>query len=97
MLADFAAYADTQQRISASYADQPGWLRRAILNVARSGRFSSDRAIREYNRDIWHAEPVSVTREAVSNLNGLSLRRSTTGEFFIGGDGGEDGPSGRGT
>ncbi|MBK8481166.1 MAG: glycogen/starch/alpha-glucan phosphorylase [Proteobacteria bacterium] len=82
VLADFAAYAEAQQRVTAAYANSAGWLRRAILNVARSGRFSSDRAIREYNRDIWHAEPISVTREAMVPRVRRGLRRSATGEFI---------------
>lgn len=52
-LGDFASYLDAQNRVTAAYADRPGWSRRSILNVARSGRFSSDRAIREYAREIW--------------------------------------------
>jgi starch phosphorylase len=54
VLADFAAYIDTQQMIARQYAQRGGWTRKAILNVARIGRFSSDRAVREYARDIWH-------------------------------------------
>ncbi|HWO10577.1 MAG TPA: glycogen/starch/alpha-glucan phosphorylase, partial [Polyangiaceae bacterium] len=51
-LADLPSYLDAQHRASGAYADRPGWTRRAILNVARSGRFSSDRAVQEYARDI---------------------------------------------
>jgi starch phosphorylase len=57
-LADLASYLDAQNRATAAYADRPGWARRSILNVARSGRFSSDRAVAEYARDIWHIHPV---------------------------------------
>jgi starch phosphorylase len=52
--ADFEAYQRTQDGISEDYLDQADWLRRAILNVAKSGRFSSDRTIMEYARDIWN-------------------------------------------
>ncbi len=57
-LADFDAYAETHERASHDFIDQTGWARRAILNVARVGRFSSDRAVREYARDIWKITPV---------------------------------------
>lgn len=60
VLADFQAYADCQARVAEAYRDGTGWIRKSILNVARMGRFSSDRAIREYSRKIWKAEPASV-------------------------------------
>ncbi len=52
--ADFEAYARTQTAISENYLDQSDWTRKAIANVAKSGKFSSDRTIREYCRDIWN-------------------------------------------
>jgi starch phosphorylase len=57
-LADFHAYADAQARVASAYTDPAGWSRRVILNVARSGRFSSDRTIREYASEIWNLRPV---------------------------------------
>jgi len=57
-LADLASYLEAQGKATSAYADQAGWARRSILNVARSGRFSSDRAVAEYARDIWHIQPV---------------------------------------
>jgi starch phosphorylase len=57
VLADFDAYVDTQREVSREYAERRAWTKKAILNVARIGRFSSDRTIREYARDIWHLEP----------------------------------------
>ena len=53
VLADFAAYIDTQQTIAREFGERRYWTKKAILNVARIGRFSSDRTIREYARDIW--------------------------------------------
>ena len=53
VLADFASYIETQQEISRQFGERRYWTKKAILNVARIGRFSSDRTIREYARDIW--------------------------------------------
>ena len=53
-LADFSAYHDIQADIDALYADQLEWNRKAILNVANSGYFSSDRSIKDYLDRIWH-------------------------------------------
>lgn len=53
-LADFQPYLDAQARVDAAYADEDGWSRSAILNVARSGFFSSDRSMRDYLERIWH-------------------------------------------
>jgi glycogen phosphorylase len=62
VLADFRAYADAQSEVARAYAGDPeGWSRKALLNVARVGRFSSDRTIHEYARDIWHMSSVDVT------------------------------------
>jgi starch phosphorylase len=60
VLADFRRYSDCQIAIDAAYRDHKRWARMAILNTARVGRFSSDRTIREYARDIWSLEPVPV-------------------------------------
>jgi starch phosphorylase len=57
LLADLREYIQTQERVDAAYRDVEGWTRKAILNVARAGKFSSDRTIREYTADIWHVEP----------------------------------------
>ena len=53
---DFRSYVDAQQQVSEAYKDQQQWTRMSILNTAASGRFSSDRTIAEYNREIWKLE-----------------------------------------
>jgi starch phosphorylase len=58
VLADYQSYIDAQDRVEAAYADPDGWTRSAVLNVARSGFFSSDRSISDYLDRIWHAKPV---------------------------------------
>jgi starch phosphorylase len=60
LLADYPSYLAAQEAVGLAYQDQEGWTRKSILNVARMGKFSSDRAIREYCQDIWHVEPVPV-------------------------------------
>ncbi len=60
VLADFRAYSDTQKLVDTAFLDRTRWARMAILNTARSGKFSSDRTIAEYARDIWKLEPVRV-------------------------------------
>jgi starch phosphorylase len=57
-LADLEAYLQAQERASRLYADRAAWATKAILNVARMGKFSSDRTIREYARDIWNLRQV---------------------------------------
>jgi glycogen phosphorylase len=59
-LADYQSYIDCQARVSATYHDQESWTHMSILNVARMGKFSSDRTIAEYNRDVWHVNPVPI-------------------------------------
>jgi starch phosphorylase len=58
LLADFQSYLDCQDRVSAVYRDTKKWTEMSILNVARMGKFSSDRSIREYCTNIWGARPV---------------------------------------
>ncbi|MDP2913622.1 MAG: glycogen/starch/alpha-glucan phosphorylase, partial [Candidatus Omnitrophota bacterium] len=51
--ADFDDYCRTQEIVSKVYANKDEWIKRSIVNVARSGKFSSDRAVKEYGEDIW--------------------------------------------
>jgi len=60
VLKDFQAYADCQETVGQCWVDAKEWTRKSILNVARVGHFSSDRAIREYCKDIWKVEPLLV-------------------------------------
>jgi starch phosphorylase len=60
LLADYASYVEAQERVGALYLKQKEWTRRAVLNVANMGKFSSDRTIKEYAKQIWHADPVTV-------------------------------------
>ena len=59
-IADFRSYIDAQKRVEAAYQDKEHWTRMSILNCANSGKFSTDRTINDYNRDIWKLEPVPV-------------------------------------
>ena len=63
LLADYQSYIDCQERVGQAYQDQDQWTRMSILNVARMGKFSSDRSIREYAQNIWQVEPVPVQLE----------------------------------
>ena len=60
VLADYQAYVDCQEQVSARWRDPEAWTRQSILTVARMGRFSSDRAIREYAGQIWQVQPMPV-------------------------------------
>ena len=59
-LADFHSYCEAQEKVSAAYLDKARWAKMAVLNTARVGKFSSDRTIKEYARDIWHLDPVPI-------------------------------------
>ncbi len=74
LLADYQSYIDCQQQVSQAYRDQDNWNRMSILNVARIGKFSSDRSIQEYCQDIWQAEPLTIElEEYVQSKAGLKV------------------------
>ena len=60
ILKDFKSYADAQRRVEAAYKDPAGWAKKAILNVACSGKFTSDRTIQQYVDEIWHLDKVVI-------------------------------------
>ncbi len=60
ILKDFKSYAEAHERVDKAYRDEKWWAQAAILNVAHSGKFTSDRTIQEYVRDIWHLDKVTV-------------------------------------
>ena len=60
VMADYQAYVDCQKEVSEAYKDQDKWVKMSILNAARMGKFSSDRAIQEYCDEIWNIKPVPV-------------------------------------
>lgn len=60
LLADYQSYIDCQQEVSQAYLDREHWTQMSILNVARMGKFSSDRSVAEYCQEIWHVNPVKV-------------------------------------
>ena len=67
ILADFRSYAEAQKRVMEAYKDEEGWAKSAILNVANSGKFSSDRTIQENVDDIWHLDKVTVDMSVVED------------------------------
>ncbi len=73
LLADYQSYIDCQDRVSNAYQDQDHWTKMAILNVAQTGKFSSDRAIWEYCQDIWQVTPVNVELASPDLQNGGAI------------------------
>ena len=71
-LADLQSYLSADQRVIDTYQDQEAWTRMAILNVAASGHFSSDRAITEYAREIWNVIPCPVAQKSSRRVHGAS-------------------------
>jgi glycogen phosphorylase len=63
LMADYQSYVDCQEQVSQAFRDQDNWARMSILNVARMGKFSSDRTIAQYCREIWNVDPVQIELE----------------------------------
>jgi starch phosphorylase len=63
LMADYQPYVEAQEKVSRAYLNQEKWTRMSILNVARIGKFSSDRAVREYCDKIWKIKPVHVNTD----------------------------------
>jgi starch phosphorylase len=60
LFADYQSYIDSQDKVSALYLNADEWTKKSLLNVARIGKFSSDRSVREYAEKIWKVNPVNV-------------------------------------
>ena len=60
VLADFDKYCKAQEELAKAYTDKKGWAKKALINIANAGKFSSDRTIEDYVRDIWHLKKVIV-------------------------------------
>ena len=71
LLADYQSYIECQDRVGEAYKDRDNWTRMSILNVARMGKFSSDRSIKEYCEDIWEVLAVPIDIEEYSQANAL--------------------------
>jgi starch phosphorylase len=60
LFADYPSYIECQERVNRAYQDEKNWTKMSILNVARMGKFSSDRSIQEYSEKIWKAKPIRL-------------------------------------
>jgi starch phosphorylase len=67
-LADLPHYVERQKDVDAAYVDRHGWLRKSLLNIARMGKFSADRTVMEYARDIWGVRPAVIGNFAAAGL-----------------------------
>jgi starch phosphorylase len=76
-LADLRVYAEAQEQVGALYRKPRAWARKALLNVARMGRFSSDRAVREYAESIWGLEPAPINPAGATDVTIVQARRQS--------------------
>ena len=73
ILKDFKAYAAAQKRVEEAYKDEKGWAKSAILNVAKCGKFTSDRTIQEYVDDIWKLDKVVIPEKKAAATTATTL------------------------
>ena len=76
LFADYTSYVECQERVSRAYRDQDQWARMSILNVARMGKFSSDRAIQEYCDEIWKVGPLKPAGKRKTRKQNVKTRKS---------------------
>ncbi len=76
VLADYQSYIDAQDEVDRVYRDRKRWTRMSILNVARIGRFSSDRSVREYAEKIWNVKPVKIGKKGTNRVGTKPAKRS---------------------
>ena len=81
VIADYQSYIDCQERVGQTYLDSERWTKMSILNVARMGYFSSDRAIREYCQHIWKVAPVKIALGAEKQPRKPAARRKKTADI----------------
>ena len=75
--ADYQDYIECQEQVSQAFQDQGKWTKMSIYNSVRMGKFSSDRTIMEYAKEIWEAEPVKINQETYTQDNaGLRVNNS---------------------
>jgi len=74
LLADFQSYVDCQSLVNDAYSNPEKWSRMSILNVARTGKFSSDRSIEEYADTIWRVKPVKISILTKEQINAAILQ-----------------------
>jgi starch phosphorylase len=77
VLADYASYRQCQDQVGLAYRDREHWTRMSVLNSARSGKFSSDRTIREYCQDVWRVAPVHIALEGLPGIAPAAVREET--------------------
>ena len=77
ILKDFASYSEAQDRIDKAYGDTKAWARTAMLNTASAGKFSSDRTIEEYVRDIWHLKKIALDQPEPEGKTAGTAKKST--------------------